>query len=243
MPFDPNDAQSVISYLLGIVTLFMSVTCHEYAHGWSAYKMGDPTAKDAGRLTFNPFKHMDPVGTLLILVGAPIGWAKPVPVNPNNFTGKYRGRRGTIIISLSGITANLLLAIGAYLLQSVILVSYTISGSEPADWAGTLAVYVLTFCLLMFYRNIALAIFNLLPVPPLDGFKFFGTFLPRKIYLQALRYERQIGLVFFALIIIDRAATGGQILTSIFTTLRRPFVWLISTPIDAVANAIVGRAG
>ena len=243
MPFDPNDAQSVISYLLGIVTLFMSITCHEYAHGWAAFKMGDSTAKDAGRLTFNPFRHMDPVGTLLILVGAPIGWAKPVPVNPNNFTGKYRGRRGTVIISLSGITANLLLAIGAYLLQSVIQVSYAVSGRDPAGWAGNLMVYVLIFCLLMFYRNIALAIFNLLPVPPLDGFKFISVFLPRSISIPALRYERQIGLVFFLLIIVDRAATGGQMLSTIFTTLQRPIVWLISTPIDQLAGFILGRTG
>ena len=142
--------------------LLFSVIIHEVAHGWVAYRMGDPTAKWSGRLTFNPLKHLDPIGTLMLfLVG--FGWARPVPVNFNNISDK---RKGLIFVSSAGILANILFAFFALLF--IRLFSESSSGN-----AFILIYYVVQI-------NLTLAALNLIPIPPFDGSKILMGIVSRR---------------------------------------------------------------
>jgi Zn-dependent protease len=139
-------------FLLSIPLLY-SIILHELAHGWVAYRMGDPTAKLLGRLSLNPLKHLEPVGTLMLFVFG-FGWAKPVPVN---FSNLREGRTGFILVSAAGIIANTLLAFAAFFLNRVLTPS-------PSGVLAPLLYYLAQV-------NIMLAAFNLIPIPPLDGSK------------------------------------------------------------------------
>ncbi len=142
-----------LAFVLIVIPLLFSVIIHEVAHGWVAYRMGDPTAKWLGRLSLNPLKHLDPIGTLMLfLVG--FGWAKPVPVNFNNLSDR---RRGLIFVSAAGIVANILFAVFALLL-------FRLFSTSSSEIAAILVYYVVQI-------NITLAALNLIPIPPLDGSK------------------------------------------------------------------------
>lgn len=168
--------------------LLFSVIVHEIAHGWTALRCGDPTARDAGRLTLNPIPHIDPFMTvmlplLLILTraGIVIGGAKPVPVNPYNFR---RGERDNVLVSASGAAANLLLALAAFLISLVMIGIYRATGAAPA-------IKLLELLNLVILINLLLANFNLLPIPPLDGSHILAYFLKgetKRAYLQLSRY-------------------------------------------------------
>ncbi|MEW6695821.1 MAG: site-2 protease family protein [Bacillota bacterium] len=157
---------SVEEVIYKLLLILIALPLHEYAHALAAYRLGDNTAKYEGRLTLNPIKHLDPLGTILIFFG-PIGWAKPVPVNPFHFENR---KRGMMLVSLAGPGANFLLAaVGAVLLG----VFYQ---------SPTLAYIFQNFMIL----NVWLAVFNLLPLPPLDGSKILAGVLPGR---QAWLYE------------------------------------------------------
>jgi len=142
-----------LAFVLVVVPLLYSVIIHEVAHGWVAYRMGDPTAKWYGRLSLNPIKHLDPIGTLMLfLVG--FGWAKPVPVNINNIADR---RKGLIFVSSAGILANILIAFTA-------LLFFRLFSLSSSGIVATLVDYVVQI-------NIILASLNLIPIPPLDGSK------------------------------------------------------------------------
>ena len=154
-----------LAFVILSALLLYSVIFHELAHGWVAYKMGDPTAKWLGRLTLNPVKHLDPIGTLMLLfIG--FGWAKPVPINLENIPGDKR-RKGLILVSAAGITANIIFAFVALLLLRLI-------SPEPSGMAGQVLI-------LLAHINIILAAFNLIPIPPLDGSKILMGFAPESI--------------------------------------------------------------
>lgn len=164
-----------------IVVFLIAVILHEVAHGWVAWKLGDPTAKLAGRLTLNPIAHIDPIGTIffpmiLILTGAPIifGWAKPVPIN---FSLLRNPKQGMLWVSAAGIITNLLLAIGFSILLRLGLFPYNSYG-----WV------FLNYGILI---NLVLAVFNAIPIPPLDGSRVVLGFLPPNLarsYMQMERY-------------------------------------------------------
>ena len=160
-----------------LVILLFSVIIHEVAHGWVALKFGDRTALNAGRLTLNPLPHIDPIGTillplLLLISGMPLfGCAKPVPVNPLNFREL---RRGEMLVSLAGIGANLAMAVISAILYHLAIV---LGGATILDEVLSRAVFL----------NLVLAVFNLLPIPPLDGSRALTTVLP---YELARQYER-----------------------------------------------------
>ncbi len=154
-----------LAFVILSALLLYSVIFHELAHGWVAYKMGDPTAKWQGRLTLNPVKHLDPIGTLMLLVIG-FGWAKPVPVNLGNIPADKR-RKGIILVSAAGITANIIFAFVALLLLRLI-------SPEPSGMAGQVL-------LLLAHINIILAAFNLIPIPPLDGSKILMGFAPESV--------------------------------------------------------------
>jgi Zn-dependent protease len=160
-----------LAFVLIAIPLLYSIILHELAHGWVAYRLGDPTAKSLGRLSLNPLKHLDPIGTLMLFIFG-FGWAKPVPVN----MGLLRDRRkGMILVSSAGIIANILLAFIALFLNR--LMSPTLS-TMPA--------------VLLFYLariNIILAAFNLIPLPPLDGSKILMGIAPQSVRNFLIRLE------------------------------------------------------
>jgi len=162
-----------LAFVILSVLLLYSVIFHELAHGWVAYKMGDPTAKLLGRLTLNPVKHLDPLGTLMLLIIG-FGWAKPVPVNLGNIPADNR-RKGIILVSAAGITANIIFAFVALLLLRLI-------SPEPSGMAGQVL-------LLLAHINIILAAFNLIPIPPLDGSKILMGFAPESVNRILIQIE------------------------------------------------------
>jgi len=186
-----NEMIQQISVLL--VPILMAVTFHELAHGWAAYRLGDPTAKMAGRLTLNPLKHLDVLGTIVFFVTRMIGWAKPVPVNPFNFKNP---KRDMAWVALAGPAMNLLLAAGFTLLLKLVLL-IPVSASSPF-------VRVLMPLVLMFKAgiiiNVGLAIFNIIPIPPLDGSKILEGLLPTDAALKYAKLERY-GFIILILLI------------------------------------------
>lgn len=190
-----------------ILIILFSVILHEVMHGYMALRFGDRTAQLAGRLTLNPISHIDPIGTillplLLVITGSPVlfGWAKPVPVNPFNFTDI---RRGEFFVSIAGVLANLGLAILAAILFFLVLPS-----------GNALLINALVFALDI---NLILAVFNLLPIPPLDGSKLLMSFLPPRLAMQYQQLERYglFILLFLLLIPVGRTTIIGFILGNI----------------------------
>lgn len=217
-----------------ILVLSVSLSFHEFAHAWMANRLGDPTAAEAGRLTMNPLKHLDPIGSLVFLLTRRIGWARPVPVNPNRFDRKHTIKKGMMLTSLAGPVSNFIL--GAV---SIIVLNIAEIISALTDTQNTQMFLLIFNMMFMFYAaNMLLGLFNLLPVPPLDGYKVFGAALPRDLYFRVMRYERYIGMVFLLLIFF-----GGGILGRILTALRVPFDLVIATPINWLFNLLRDAIG
>lgn len=183
-----------IAYTLPAVLISLMV--HEVSHGWVSYKLGDPTAKQAGRLNLNPMKHLDLVGTLC-MVFFKFGWAKPVPINPAFYKNK---KGGIILVSVAGPLSNLLLAfISLFLMNAIKAVVLAFGGISSVALATVLQV-VMQFLMVMVSVNITFAVFNLLPISPLDGSKILYTFLPDRIYYKILQYEQYGMIVLIALV-------------------------------------------
>jgi Zn-dependent protease len=178
------------------VPFLMAITFHEYAHGYVAYRLGDPTAKNEGRLTLNPIKHLDPMGTLVLVLTRMIGWAKPVPVDPRYFRDP---RKGMIYVSLAGATANFMLAlVFALLFRALIL--FMGSGITPTGLQ--LLVPALLMCQAGVFLNLYLGAFNLLPIPPLDGSKVLAGLLPPHLAIGYMQIERYGMLLIILLIFL-----------------------------------------
>lgn len=173
--------------VITIPAIMVAVILHEYAHGWMAYRMGDPTAKEAGRLTLNPIPHIDPFGTLIlpamfILIGSPIlfGWAKPVPINPLRFRDL---KMGTFFVSIAGIGMNLILALIFGFLYRLIDAGYL-------DFLGQKTILPLAiFFAKSVLINVILAVFNAIPIPPLDGSRALMSFFSIKYWETFYRFE------------------------------------------------------
>lgn len=205
--------------LFRLPIIFLAITVHEYAHAYAALKMGDYTAKAAGRLSMNPIKHMDFLGALSMLIFG-FGWAKPVPINPYNFRDK---KKGTVIVSLAGPIANILMAfIGAIIYGLFIKFNF---GLFNDDFAKTF--YGLFGQLIIL--NVSLAIFNFIPIPPLDGSKVFGALLPAKYYFKMMQYERYSLIILLLLL-----------WTGIIQVILNFFVTPIINSIQLVVNLIIG---
>ena len=173
-----------VTFVLLAIPLLYSVIIHELAHGWVAYRMGDPTAKQQGRLSLNPLSHLDPVGTLMLFIFG-FGWARPVPVNFNNLRDT---RKGLIFVSSAGIIANMLLAFIAFFL-------FRLLSPTPS---GVLA----TFLYFLAQINIILAAFNLIPIPPLDGSKILMGFVSERFQYLLSRLEPYGFFVIIALLYV-----------------------------------------
>lgn len=175
--------------LMILPPLILSLTVHEWAHAYSAWRLGDDTALRQGRLTLNPIPHIDPIGTLLLpLIGIPFGWARPVPVNPVRFTRKLRMSTGMMITAVAGPLSNVVLAV-----LSVVLMGLFVRFSVDNQ-----AVWRLLWQ--MFALNIALAIFNMLPIPPLDGSRVADGLMPLRMRPSWERFAQYGPLVLLAVI-------------------------------------------
>lgn len=178
-----------------IAVLVVSIVLHELSHGFMAYHYGDMTAYRANRLTFNPLAHFDPIGLLMIMF-APVGWAKPVPINPNNFSPKYNRKLANIVVSLAGVIMNFILAfLGALIFISMLKYNQIIFNERFTRTILLLSQY-------LYQINLGLLCFNILPVPPLDGYWIWSVFMPPRVqnFLNANSRNFMLALLFLAIL-------------------------------------------
>ena len=217
-----NIRDILISVLLTIPIILLSLSVHEAAHGYVAMKLGDMTAYNLGRITINPLKHLHPLGALCMLIFG-YGWAKPVPINARNFKDPKKGMAFTAI---AGPISNIILGvIGALLYTVTNLTVFTLlvySVTIPAPVTVIISVIRLFFQYLSL-MNFMLAAFNLIPVPPFDGSRFFSLFLPDKLYFSIMRYEKVTMIVILV---------GIMVLSRVFNI--SPFFWLAEKAFSAV---------
>lgn len=197
------NSDTIYWIILAVPTILIASTVHEYAHGWVAYRLGDPTAKAAGRLTLNPLKHIDPIGALSMILFR-FGWSKPVPINEYNFD-KREG--DTALVALAGPVSNVLLA----LLTS--LINWIFNPDLNSIFGTILLVFVSI--------NISLAVFNLLPIPPLDGHKIVRALLPKGIryYWEKLEKFSIILILLLILPISPLSAWTSNLLSTVMSKL------------------------
>lgn len=210
--------QNPIIYLYMVPVILISLSFHEYSHAYVAYRLGDPTAKNMGRLTLNPLKHLDILGAIMLLV-ARFGWAKPVPINPAYFRDR---RKGVMLVSIAGPLSNVILAFIFYIPMMYLGITYS-------NFTGAVSVLYNIF-LLFYVININLAVFNILPVPPLDGSKILSGIIPPQAYFRMMQYENYIAVVFLLLVF----AFPG-----VLSTIMSPFVWIVKTAIETLASPLL----
>ena len=208
-----NGWQGIAELLITAFCVFLSLSIHEVAHGFIAYKLGDHTAKNMGRLSLSPRYHLDPIGAICLFFFG-FGWANPVPVNPRNFD-KVKMKTGMVITSLAGPVANLIVA---FISMFLIKLLSTVSMNVPL-----LVVYILLNSLVTL--NISLAVFNLLPIPPLDGYKVLSGVLPPRYYFKLMQYERY---GFIALLLIIYLPVFNSLLSGAVYGIIRFFSFILN---------------
>lgn len=225
-----NLALSILQLAQRLIIVLIALTVHEVAHGWVALKLGDDTAAKFGRLSLNPIKHLDPWGFVSMLLFG-FGWANPVPIRAGRFKNP---RRGMALSALAGPCANLILAVfGWLILEAVIFfvpdaVYYAYAGytqiTSDISFAVNMLEVTTSFLWMFTYLNVSLAVFNFLPIPPLDGSRVLYAFLPDKLYFGIMKYERVISIVIMVLLL-----TG---------LLDYPLSWLVGTIMNGIAFII-----
>ncbi len=192
------DIANIVTTLLSIPAVLIALTVHEYAHGYAAWRLGDPTARSLGRLTLNPLKHIDPIGALC-MVFFRFGWAKPVPINSRYFK---KPRRDMALTALAGPLANFIMALLGALLYAVAFALFNSLAARVALSGFILRFlnYTLDFLWIFHFLNITLGLFNCIPIPPLDGSRVLYVFLPPRLYFGVMRYERYIAIAMLLLL-------------------------------------------
>lgn len=194
--FDFFSPEALQRYAILAPGLLIALVCHEVAHGFVAYLLGDPTAKSQGRLTLNPLKHLDPIGTVAFFF-VHFGWAKPVPVNPNYFKNP---RQGMLLTAIAGPGTNFLLAtlfaLAMHIMQTIPFMSGSVTESILVPLYG--------MCQAGVFVNIILGVFNLIPIPPLDGSSVLAYFLPPQAAYKYMSLSRYGFLILIGIIIVSR---------------------------------------
>lgn len=214
---------NLTNILIGTPITLIALTGHELAHAWVSTKLGDPTPKREGRLTLNPLAHLDLVGTLLMIFTG-FGWAKPVGVNPMYYKDR---KKGMALTAIAGPCANFIMAFMGVLIGTILL----ILGSFMNWPSGVISVINYVFYLFAF-RNLCFMVFNLIPIPPLDGSKVLGIFLPNRTYYTMLQYER------YAIILIMLLSVSGAFDLIIGTGVNA-FYSIIERMVSLVVSLIV----
>lgn len=198
----------LIELVFSILAALIALTVHEYCHGYAAYKLGDETAKNFGRLTLNPLKHIDPYGAICMVLFH-VGWAKPVPINARNFENP---KRDFAITAAAGPAANLILgffSIPLYLLARNEYINLYISTHGDGGFTLNLLLSTAIFFGAFHSINIGLGLFNLLPIPPFDGSRLLNVILPPKMYFEIMKYERKIYFVVLGWLLLGDYAADG----------------------------------
>ena len=191
------DQNWLLGKMMYLVPLLLSLSIHEWAHAWAASRLGDDTAKQMGRLTLNPLAHIDPIGTVLLpLMGVPFGWAKPVPINPLRFRRDVDMSKGVMLTAIAGPVSNLCLALACALLI------FVFSGILSLHHPQAFGLYMLLE--IMVLMNVILAVFNAIPVPPLDGSRVVDYFVPYQYRDTWERFCRMGPLALMAIIIVPQ---------------------------------------
>lgn len=212
----------IISLLLTIPGVVIAISFHEFAHAWTAMKLGDDTPLRQGRVTLDPLKHLDPIG-ILMLMFCGIGWGRPVQIDSSNFNPKYR-KNGEALVSLAGPLMNFILAFLLTLIYGLIL-KYT-GSTLLASTQGEVILTMLQYAIIM---NIGLGVFNLIPLPPLDGSKIFIRFMPYNIRNWLYDHEQWFYMAFLILWITDLASVIiTPIMTWIYTAIVNLVILLLS---------------
>lgn len=202
--------QQLFGILLSVPAALISIAVHESAHGYVSYKLGDPTAKNLGRITLNPLKHFDLLG-FICMVLFHIGWAKPVPVNPRYYKNP---RKGMAITAAAGPISNILMAFIGVIGYELIRLTRFIEANTAYYICSTVYMFFVIFATL----NVYLAIFNLIPVPPFDGSRIAYIFMPPKAYFGIMKYERYIMIGMIALL----------------------YLGVLDGPLDIITDAVLG---
>ena len=213
-----SNAESLLDMIFSIPGVLIAITFHEYAHAFVAYKLGDDTAKNRGRLTLNPIKHMDPIG-LLMLLFLGIGWGKPVTVDGRNLKRNISYKKAEAIVALAGPVANFVMAIIFTIIYALIL-KFNVLENVSIRF-GTTIVSIILYTIIL---NIGFGVFNLIPLPPLDGSKILKAFLPYNANRWFEENERMFYLVFLVLWITGIA---GMIISPIRNALYIGIVSLV----------------
>ncbi len=209
--------EGLIAFLYTLPALLISLSIHEFAHAWVAYKQGDYTQKIRGRLTLDPFKHIDPIGFLCIVLCG-VGWGKPVMVDDRNFKNS---RRGTMLTALAGPLSNLLLAVLLTIVLKV-LIMFGVFGNLAANSVGNIFLQMILYTIEF---NIIFGIFNLIPLPPLDGSKVLAYFLPRSLRGIMYTLERYS---FVIILIIFFTNITSYIITPAYNAILKLLEWIIN---------------
>lgn len=232
----------IIFYILSALAAIIILTVHEYSHGYAAHKLGDDTASVLGRLTLNPIKHIDPIGAICMLLFH-FGWAKPVPVDLRKLK---RPRRDFAIVAVAGPLSNLILAFVTSLFV-VLAYNFAITTTPGNEFTKNLITVGYNFLYIFLVMNIGIAIFNLIPLPPLDGSRILGLILPPKLYYKILKHERTIYLIFITWLLLGSAVSRFLLSIPIISknpTLSSVIEWLslsgfLGNIIDFISNGFI----
>jgi len=189
---------NITNIAIQIVVVVMAITIHEYSHALSAFWLGDDTAKNAGRLSLNPISHLDPIGALMLLI-VHIGWAKPVPINPYRFKNM---KTGTALTAAAGPASNFIMAI-IFALCLRLFGSFSYNPMTASSFQVSMISIVGNFLFYAVLINLALGLFNLIPLPPLDGSKILGGFLSDEMYFKYTAKERQGAIILMIIMAVS----------------------------------------
>lgn len=220
-----SNPESLLILVLTLPGVLVGITFHEFAHAFAADKLGDDTPRDQGRLTLNPLAHLDPVGSVLLLF-AHVGWGKPVEINPRNFNRKRSMTASEAIVSIAGPAMNIVISIIIVIIMSVMYKFFT---SFCFTTVGSIILTILNMAVIV---NIGLGIFNLIPLPPLDGYKVLFNFLS---YNARNWFEKNHLIFYYIFLALWITGLAGAIISPVITGVYNMLNWLISYKIFGIA--------